>query len=264
MNLLIILGMKKLLKSSKISKLLFKYINRGGLILPLILLFSSCGISSYIYIYPPIAGSNLSFSHDYRNNKDPNYITLGYDIYYRIYDNSDTDNSKFYNKTGSEVTNILVKDGNDFFTSGNINKLISRNFNDDSLYRPIKHFSNDKEATYSPPPILPVDNSVISNKTFLVNILLDNTRLKEPYLETVAPYDSKTLPEIIYFQRYLSNTENKTFTSFSVTDSDVPETLTDYNILVAFFVISYGLTVDQYSLTSDKPLFIGSTNLIGD
>ena len=253
--------MKKLLKSSKISKLLFKYINRGGLILPLILLFSSCGISSYIYIYPPIAGSNLSFSHDYRNNKDPNYITLGYDIYYRIYDNSDS--SQFYNKPDSEVTDILVSDGNKFFTSSNINKLISRNFDNDTLYRPIKHFSNDKEATYSPPPILPIDNSESSNESFFVNILLNDNIKEKPYLHTEAPYSSSTLPETIYFQRYLSSTESKTFTSFAVSDSDVHETLSGNEVLVAFFVISYGFSVDLYSLTSDKALFIGSTNLIG-
>ena len=86
MNLLIILRMKKQLKPLKFSKLLFKSINRGGIILSLvllILLFSSCGIAIPVYLNPPVKKENLGFYHAYNNNSD---YALGYEFFYRIYD----------------------------------------------------------------------------------------------------------------------------------------------------------------------------------
>ena len=257
MNYLIILEMKKLKRMVKVRKFLIISFNRGGVVLPLILLillFSSCGISTPVYIYPPIyEGSPLTFKHDYRNNQDPDFFTLCYDIYYRIYDKEDT-----------VLESTITSDAINFFTKTNINKFISRNIDTNILYRTLKAVSNDKGLSYSPPPILPIDNSVISDQAFYINILLNNTNLASPYIETVAPYASITLPEKIYFERYISSTESKDFTIFSGTDSDVPDTLSGNKVLVAFFVISYGFSVDLYSLTSDNVLFIGTTEqLVG-
>ena len=229
-------------------------------LLLLILLLSSCGLNTYIYIYPPIAsGGNLSFSHDSRNNKDPNFITLGYDIYYRIYDNSST--SDFSGKTDSEITSIIQTHANDFFTSVNLNNLLFRNFPDNNLYRPIVPERNDKSSTYNLPPILPIDNSVISNTSFYVNMYLNNTTVADPYIETEAPYGSTTLPETIWFRRYLDATTYKDFSSFLSEDNDISFNITENNFLVAFFVLSYGFTVDFYTITSDKPLFIGTAHI---
>ncbi len=252
--------MENQLKLFKIIKYFVKFktgvVYSFSLVL-LVFLVSSCGISTYIYIYPPIKnGINLSFSHDSRNNKDPNFFNLGYDIYYRIYDNSA--GSQFNGKTASEIDNILMADGNTFFTSDNINKLLFRAFDTDSLYKPLKHFSNDKSLDYSVPPFLPVDNSVIADKSFYINIILNSTNRNDPYLETVAPYSSITLPETIKFRRYISN-DFKDFTTFNNSDEDINFTIIDDNFLVTFFVLSYGFTVNYYTLTSDKPIYIGYT-----
>lgn len=265
MNLLIILKMmEKQLKQVKSNNLLMFFLSRGCyllLLLLIIFLLSTCGISTFIYIYPPNPnGTNLSFSHDSRNNKDPDFLTLGYDIYYRIYDNSST--SKFYNKTAIEVENLLIADGNTYFSSDNVNKLIFRTFADDSAYKPIKHFANDKSLIYSAPPILPIDNSESSDESFSVNIIFSQGNRDNPYLVTELPYSSSTLPENIEFRRYLP--DDNDFTVFENSDDDITFSIIDNNFLVAFFVISYGFTVDFYSLTSEKPIFIGSATILGD
>ncbi len=235
--------------------------NRRGRLLFLLLLvflYTSCGLSTYIYIYPPITGTGLSFTHDSRNNRDPNFLVLGYDIYYRIYPVSD-----FISTIDSDVRSKMINDGNNYFTSVNINNLISRTYDPTTtLYRPVYYYSDVKGTGYSSnssPPVLPIDNSQVSDSQFTVSINLNNGIADNPYIETVAPYGSDTLPEKIFFRRFI--TDNKDFSTFNISDSDIPDTLTDSNIYVAFFVISYGFTVDLYSLTSDKPLFIGYTEL---
>lgn len=233
-------------------------------LLIIVLILTACGISTYIYIYPPIYnGITLSFSHNANNNKEPNFLNLGYDIYYRIYDNSSV--SQFNGLSDLEKVNILKADADIFFSSGNTNKLITRNFSSDFLYKPIKHYSNDKDGlipSYSAPPILPIDNSESVDQAFSVYIRLAQTDISLPYLETTAPYSSTTLPEIIEFRRYL--TDNKDFSNYVYTDDDINFPVIENKVLVTFFVISYGFSVDYYTLTSDKPIYIGFTELIGD
>ena len=94
--------MKKLLKT--VNKLLFINFNRGGLILPLvllILLFSSCGISIPAYLNPPIQLAELSFYHAYNNNPGN---ALGYEFFYRIYDEDTLNFSTVSNEAKSYFT----------------------------------------------------------------------------------------------------------------------------------------------------------------
>lgn len=86
--------MKKLQKPAKINKLPFICRKSSSFILFisfLILLFSSCGIAVPYYFNPPAyIGVNLSFYNAYINDSD---FALGYDFFYRIYDNNTFNNT---------------------------------------------------------------------------------------------------------------------------------------------------------------------------
>ncbi len=236
----------------KLNKLLF--IEKAIFILILTFFFISCGLSSYIYIYPPLSGiTTVGFSHDSRNNKEPDFFVLGYDIYYRIYDSN-----IFIDMDDSGIRNTIIGDSTAYFNSANIGNLINRNINAASLYRPLFYVSDDKNNGYdsnNSAPVLPIDNSQITDTQFYINLIFGGNN--GPYIETASPYGSDNLPEKIFFKRYISLQESKEFVTFTSTDIDVPDTLTSNNVLIAFFVLSYGSTVDFYTLTSDKPLFIG-------
>lgn len=262
MNLLIISGMKKLLKT--VNKLLFINFNRGGLILPLvllILLFSSCGISVPYYLNPPAYHSNLSFYNAYIN--DPDY-TLGYDFFYRIYDDS----------LISEST--IISEANSYFTETNLLELLANNHAVliDTYYRRILPISNDILTDYkidetpiptARTPIMPIDpyffdQSADSSNRFLISINLNLLNPEDSQIFTTSYIPETSYPTTIYFKRYVTIDEvnfiDVLFSDIDINHDDVPDS-TVSPIKITFFVVLYGITSDFTPIFSDI-LYIGS------
>lgn len=266
MNLLIILGMKKQLKPLKFSKLLFKSINRGGVILPLvllILLFSSCGIAVPAYLNPPVKLANLSFYHAYNNN--PNNA-LGYEFFYRIYD----DNTIIDTAT-------VISEADTFFTENNLLELLytNRALINDSYYKRILPVSDDLGTNYnisgnSTPtassPLMLVDPLYFDESTpslrFQVYLNISPTT-GEGEITTIGYSPAGSYPRTIIFKRFATEDDivfnDVTFKDINIDQDDVPSELNDSIISVVFFVVLYGLTDQFVSIFSDV-LYIGSIN----
>ena len=261
--------MKKLIRMVRIRKLFIISRNRGGLVLPLILLillFSSCGIAVPVYLNPPVYYSvNLNFYHAYNN--DPDYA-LGYEIFYRIYDDTLIN------------SNTIISEANTFFTETNLLELLGSNQTliDNSFYRRILPVSNDISTDYhisdipiptANIPLMRIDPIYFDNsdstKKFEINIAIQPTG--EGKLTTTNDYaPSGSYASEIDFKRYVTidgfNFESHTFTEITPDQNDVP-VLSDgaSSIDIAFFVVLYGITPNLFSIFI-YVVYIGSkTNL---
>ena len=260
MNFLILKIMKIKLYQLNMNKLLITKQNRGGLILPLvllILLFSSCGIAVPSYLNPPVKLTNLSFYHAYNN--DPNYAR-GYEFFYRIYDDD-----------AITDTATVINEANSFFTESNLLDLLSSNRTliTDSDYKRILPVSDNLLTNYktnlnpiptADSPLMLVDpsyfNKTDSSKRFIVNIAITTD---EGEISTID-YSPGAYPGTINFKRYVTENDSDftdvTFLYVNNNQDDVP-LIVDSPISVAFFVVLYGLSEQYVSLFSDV-VYIGS------
>ena len=262
MNLLIILEMKKLQRMVKIREFLIVCRNRGGLILPLILLillFSSCGITVPAYLNPPVyTGANLEFYHAYNN--DPNNA-IGYEFFYRIYDEETIDFTTVSNEAQS------------YFTATKLLGLLSNNRSifEDSFYRRIFPVLDDIPTTFQNPAIAPIMiidplyfDKTNSLKRFTISINLNLLTPAEAKISTTSGYlPIGSYSTFIDFKRLVTSVSGgSTFieVDFSAIDpinhDDVPGTATS-TINIAVFVVLYGLTDQFVSIFSDV-VYIGS------
>ncbi len=120
-----------------------------------VLFFSSCGIESYPYLFPPerIAGPDVDFLHDDRN--DPS-VFRGYEFYYRIYPDG------VAAPTGSVEDDIIISDMNAYFKGTSDFIAVSSNAvlgnSGDEGYRRF-YISAAKTGTR---PLIPVDTADVN------------------------------------------------------------------------------------------------------
>ena len=235
-------SMKKNPRNRKINSR--KRGGRGFLLIPLFFLvlglLSSCGLASYPVVYPPIpsaTATELSFQHNTNNTVSPNFIVLGYDIVYRIYDGTTVSDSTIEN------------DASQYISPSVFSSIISNNWNTMTVYRRL-NADNGTGPGLSTVPIYPINDGVSSSYSISINI---NTS-GESYLQD-------DLGKTLYFNRFLGTsipTKNFTLSDFNAVDIDVPDTYTSGDgITVAFFCFTYGFSKDLLSLHSNM-VYIGS------
>ena len=213
-----------------------------------IFLFFSCGIDTYPVLYDPIVSSLSStspiyFYHDARNDPDA-FLSLGYDIYYRIYDNNNLDPVTFNTDIKNDASSQL--------SESVISSLIIRNWDQMGNYRRIYLTNSVLES--SSPPVFKLSTPVSSNYSISLNF--NSTTPFGSYISN----DDNT--DLIDFKRYLGNdtSDNPVIESFSLSDFsdddiDVPPGASSYR--VAFFALTYGFTTDLRTLHSNV-VYIGS------
>ncbi|RKX87836.1 MAG: hypothetical protein DRP59_12740 [Spirochaetes bacterium] len=235
---------RMILRPRELYRFLFKKGRGVGLVL-LLWTFSSCGIDSYPVLYEPVvtsisSTSPITFSHDSRNDPD-SFLVLGYDIYYRIYNDDNLDpfsyDDQIKNDAALELTETVI---------GN---LLNRNWNQMKHYRRI--YLSDAELERDTPPSFPL--SAATTQNFFISLYLDGTN---SYIKN--DFDTS---QTLYFSRYLGNdaagvpvTENFSLLDFSTDDPDIFEPASHYR--VAFFALTYGLTTD--TALHSSVLYIGS------
>ncbi len=211
-----------------------------------IIFFSACGLESYPVLYDPIQISTtdinpLSFKHDTRNNVNPNFITLGYDVIYRIYDDDNLP---------SDPDPTIIADASTDFTESLISKIISNDWSGMYPYRRLNLVNDDPPGT-STLPIYKLSDP-LSESSF--NIMIDLT------ISDSSLYNENIPGTKIYFNRYLGDNVTKDFSEVLASDSDVPLSTDPSNVRVAFFVFTFGLTKEGYSLHGNV-IYIGSLSL---
>ena len=233
---------RMILRPRELYRFLFKKGRGVGLFL-LLWTFSSCGIDSYPVLYEPIPNyysTSIGFLHNH-NNDPTSFLTLGYDIYYRIYNNENDD----------ITDDIIIQDAQQHLTPI-IDKLLNRIWTKDDLYWRI-YLTNPKLEEKSP-PVFKIAN--VSSLEYQINIVLNENNGSDNYIFNT--YDSSKL----YFSRYTgTNSEPKGYSKndFSVDDFDVKESSTKYKI--AFFALTYGLSTSYHQALHTNALYIGSIDI---
>ena len=236
-------SMKKNSRNQKINS-----IKRGGrrfvsvpLFLFIIVFFSSCGLASFPVVYPPLNSSTtteLSFQHNTNNTVSPNFIVLGYDIVYRIYDGTVSDTK-------------IEDDASQYISSSVFSSIISNNWNTMTVYRRVNADNGITGPGLSTAPLYSIDDA-FSSTSYSITIYVIPS--KESYLQD-------DMGKTLYFNRFLGvgiPTENFTLSDFNAGDVDVPDTYTSGDgITVAFFCFTYGLSKDLLSLHSNM-VYIGA------
>lgn len=256
--------MENLLSKLSISKYKLFFMNRGGRILPLILLtifLSACGIAVHYYLNPPVKFTTLNFYHAYNN--DPDYA-MGYDFFYRIYDGDNT------------TENTIINEANAFFTDNNLLELLFSNKNliTDSYFKRILPVWDDISTDFNlstvpiptvTTPIMKIDpnyfNKDDSSKKFsiLVSISSDGTGK----IESTGYVPSASYPSVLNFKRYVTTNNTdfviKSFLDIDESYDDIPLLGSSITIDIAFFVVLYGKTENYVPIFSDV-VYIGSVN----
>ena len=230
-------SMKKKLRNRKIN-----FSKRGGggfvtitLFFFVVLgLFSSCGLASYPVVYPPTTTTDLIFYHNTNNTVSPNFIVLGYDIVYRIYDGTVSDSA-------------IENDASTYISSSVFSSIISNNWDTMTLYRRL-NADNGTDPGLSTAPLYTI-NDAFSSNSYSISININTTG--ESYLQD-------DLGTKIYFNRYLGNNVTKNFTpgDFDASDVDVPGNLGN-SVTISFFCFTYGFSKDLLSLHSNM-VYIGA------
>lgn len=246
---------------------IINFLKRGGYFFPLFILvfiLSSCGIAVPYYLNPPTYFTKLNFRNAYIN--DPNFAR-GYDFFYKVFDDNLLD------------SNTAVNDASSFF---NLTTLLGLIHNDRSLfannyYRRILPVSDNISTIYPDPAVIPF-NSILapimrvdpvyfdktdSSKNFEVNINIQASG--EGQITTINYNPTDIYPETISFQRNITidgiNFTQEIFNNFTISQDDVPDTITDGKGSIAFFVVLYGLT-DQFVSVFSDVVYIGSVDNI--
>lgn len=209
---------------------------------------TSCGITTYPVLYKPIA-SNFSsnpvtFQHDYRNNPDA-FLTLGYDIYYRIYDDD---------ALGTSYDSTIQSDASSELTQNVVGALINKTWDLNQIGNYRRIYLDDSSLESLSPPNYRLSISTSSN--FYIYITINSAENNNSYITNSN--DSNK----IYFKRLTFDStgnpvkEDFTINDFTEDDEDIPSAGIS-NFRIAFFAITYGLSTDYLSLHSDV-VYIGS------
>ncbi len=211
-------------------------------------LFFSCGIASYPVLYDPLYyQSDLTFWQNPDNKVNPDFISLGYDIIYRIYDNND-----YIQGTISDT--IIQNEAENILTSSILSTIISKNSYSGAVGTENSYSYNRlRYEDKSPIPIYKIVDSIPLD-TYPINLFLNSSGTS--YIQD--NYGNK----VNFIRNLGTDTSTKYFTisDFSINDSDVPGNYDNNDgdgVRIAFFAFTYGLTVDLLSL-SGKIVYIGS------
>ncbi len=241
-----------------------------SLIFP-VLIFASCGLPSYSYLYPPSEvytrdnpgdssnGQDLIFSNAYQNNLS---IFNGYEVYYKIYDPLSGSAARYQN----DITSMTAT-GADFNT---LNSLGFRRLFFSTSYTDAASFIHDSSR-----PAFSPDSSLL-NQDYRIRFNLQQdvspTYLAEPFLS------SFTYSSVPYIYRWVYNDSpsgagTETYTqkqfglgSFDIYDSDLPSTvssadlsISDYYFYISYYIMSFGRdTYDITSLVYSVPVYLGT------
>ena len=201
-------------------------------------LFMSCGIPSYPYLYPPeaLGGAIVGFRHDENNDPD---VFRGYEIFYRFYaDDPDTagtspaeiDMQNYFNEEGA-IRSIIYGTSSSALTYGFRRLIIAGNSDAD------------------PPPQLPI-NIADRNNTFTINF--DENELED---EISFTYDSVPY-NVFRYVNYDAGSEfdykpflpanDEDLYDFPIGESDIhdSEEVAVDSIYVAFFAVPYGFDAE--------------------
>ncbi len=213
----------------------------------LLLLLSSCGLAAYPVLYEPSqwdSAGTPAFTHNINNNVNPNFITLGYDIVYRVYDDT-----QFASE--SEAESKIIDDMNSSLTD--FSNIISNSWSSMGYYRRLNLTTGDPDPGSSTIPIYELSDP--KSEQYFHIFLEFPAASSDSYIT-----DDTDTPLVLYFNRYMGDNDTKNFTydDFDVVDIDTPFTDSKPDsIRIAFFAFTFGLSVDYLSLHSD-PVYIGS------
>jgi len=212
------------------------------------LLFFSCGIASYPVLHDPLplydqtvyGQTPLTFWQNPDNKVNPDFITLGYDIVYRIYDNTD-----FINDTNIQSDTIIQNEAANILTSSTLAIIISQNSYTGTDTTGNYSYNRLRYADKSPIPIYKIVDSIPLD-TYPITLVLGSSS-ETSYIQDGYEYGNK-----INFSRNLGTDpafKYFTISYFSKDDSDVPGNYVNNDeVRIAFFAFTYGLTNDLLSL----------------
>lgn len=219
-------------------------------ILFLPLLFFSCGLASYPVLYDPLYQTKLTFQQNPDNKVNPDFISLGYDIIYRIYDNTD-----FKNDTIVQSDNIIQDEAANIVTSSILHTIISNNSYSGGTTGNTYSYNRLRYGDKSPIPIYKIDDSIPLD-TYPIYLSLgssEETSCIQDYYGNKINF-TRNLGAETSIKKYF------TISDFSTGDSDVPDNYDNADndgVRIAFFAFTYGLTYDLLSL-SGNIVYIGS------
>lgn len=241
----------------------------GGGLLLIILLFTlaSCGMPTYAYLYPPVLAyirdnpetipdQDLIFTNAYNNNAS---IFSGYEIYYKIYDPSDSaDNADMYIDDKSKIASYAAGDNTELENNG-----FSRLYISDKADINTYTHSEIKPAFLLPPEL--VDENFRIRLKFLQELPAASSFLAETFDSILFSFT-----ETPYLYRRVLNsstsvTSNKYFDvdDFDIYDNDMPSSIdqassSDY-LYITFFILSYGRDIaDITKSVYSTPLYLGT------
>ncbi len=218
----------------------------------LVLTLFSCGLASYPVLYDPIQGQSTTpvFINNPDNTFNSDFLILGYDIVYRIYDNT----------TVSGVPDSTIEsDASQDLTGTAISAIINNDWPHMTPYRRLNDVSGTPGT--STVPLYKITETTPA-AAFSIHLTImttdDGTDGSVSYLED----DNGNK---ISFNRFLGTdatekTKNFSLSDFESTDIDVPDTYDNSDtdgVTVAFFAFTYGLTKDPLSLHGNM-VYIGS------
>ncbi len=227
--------------------------NRYFVISAFLLLLSSCGLATYPVLYEPSqwdSAGTPAFTHNINNTVNPNFITLGYDIVYRVYDDT-----QFASE--SEAESKIIDDMNSSLT--NFSNIISNSWSSMGAYRRLNLTALDTaEAPIPGSSTIPIYELSDPKSEKYFHIFLEFPATSSDSYIT----DDTDTPLTLYFNRYVDQdddvTKDFTYDDFDVGDVDTPFYYTKPDrIRIAFFAFTFGLSIDYLSLHSE-PIYIGS------
>ncbi|HDQ13743.1 MAG TPA: hypothetical protein ENN41_02880 [Sediminispirochaeta sp.] len=210
-------------------------------------LFVSCGIPSYPYLWPPEKIPNeIGFTHDERNAAD---VFVGYEIYYRIYTDGVTEERILEDKEGFSSFSSVSGDNAHPFNYPYIRLAV---FDD------CKELGLDVPHIEVPEELREVNFKVVFTESTDQNISYLDIRLSDPNDDS-PPSEYRGYRNTANSEDIEDYTDGFSLSEFSIDDPDVSDVSDDFTnnnqgVQIAFFAVPYGM--DSVILT---PIYANGT-----
>ena len=193
-----------------------------------LLLFTSCGIEEYIYLYPVNTPTNTEIDNYIKFNlpvSQPNSVFTGYRIYYRIY----------LSDNNASTRNILIDSDWNKISQANLTPALISNILENTLsYKQLSFYKDNTETRAYP---LTTDSTGLKYK-------IDFNISSVPNYVVLINYDSSDDTKENYFQICRnSDSQTKLLFEYPVTSSevdDISKQTDDNEAYVQFVIVATG------------------------
>jgi hypothetical protein len=235
---------------------------------------SGCGIASYPYLEPPkeALGVEDGFRHQSQEN-EASFLSIGYEIYYRIYDSLPSESEigdgltgYFQSRAGFEqVSTNRSRDAVwDSGESSDIDNPYWLAVASESQVNPASSMNSADLLGLNNPPLFPIDLTYGGDNSFDVEFAYQS----EPATLTILPDSYPSTPKTIYLYRRVTTGDNDFVRDFSTDEADY---LTDHvdvpagssgDLYIAFFAVIYGYTTDLTPVYANSQLGRPKENIV--